>query len=308
MKKSLSFILTPIFILALSVCIQAQEYGMASYYSDDYQGRKTAYGDVYNKSELTAAHKKHPYGTILKVTRLDNKKYVTVKVTDKGPYIKGRVVELSRKAAEKIGLIKDGLAEVKVEVVKRMERDSDSKSTASTTSSKTKTTSSKSNSSSSSSKSTTAKSTKKEPTPSSYQNKSRIASSKPSSKKSTEKETSKSGSSKSKSKTPKARLVTQDYQKYGLYEIELRRPEKKGFGVQVASLTTYENVLKQVADLQAKWFDNILISVEPGDTKPLYKIILGPLDTEKSAINYKSSLKKKHKIEGFVVNLNELNN
>jgi rare lipoprotein A len=306
MKKSLSFILTPIFILALSVCIQAQEYGMASYYSDDYQGRKTAYGDVYNKSELTAAHKKHPYGTILKVTRLDNKKYVTVKVTDKGPYIKGRVVELSRKAAEKIGLIKDGLAEVKVEVVKRMERDSDTKSTASTTSSKTKTNSSKS--ASSSSKSSSTKSTKKETTPSSYENKSRVASSKSTSKKSTEKETSKSGSSKSKSKTAKARLVKQDYQKYGLYEIELRRPEKKGYGVQVASLTTYENVLKQVADLQAKWFDNILISVEPGDTKPLYKIILGPLDTEKSAINYKSSLKKKHKINGFVVDLNELNN
>lgn len=309
MKKSLSFLLTPIFILTLSVCIQAQEYGMASYYSDDYQGRKTAYGDVYNKSELTAAHKKHPYGTILKVTRLDNKKYVTVKVTDKGPYIKGRVVELSRKAAEKIGLIKDGLAEVKVEVVKRMERDSDSKSTAST-SSKTKTSGTKS-SSSSSSKSSSTSSTKKETTPSSYENKSRIASTKPSSSKSKkateEKETSKGGSSKAKSKTAKARLVTQDYQKYGLYEIELRRPEKKGYGVQVASLTAYENVLKQVADLQAKWFDNILISVEPGNPKPMYKIILGPLDSEKSAINYKSSLKKKHKISGFVVDLNELN-
>ena len=60
MKKNLLNILTPIFIVCLSISIQAQEYGMASYYSDDYQGRKTAYGETYNKSKLTAAHKKHP--------------------------------------------------------------------------------------------------------------------------------------------------------------------------------------------------------------------------------------------------------
>ena len=61
---------------------------LAGNYSDEFDGRKTAYGDTYNKEKLTTAHKKHPYGTILKVTRLDNNKSVTVKVIDKGPFIR----------------------------------------------------------------------------------------------------------------------------------------------------------------------------------------------------------------------------
>ena len=300
MKKFLSGIFLTFLFVGLTAPVFAQEYGMASYYSDDYHGRKTAYGDVYNKSEKTAAHKKHPYGTILKVTRLDNKKSVTVKVTDKGPYIKGRVVELSRRAAEQIGLIKDGLAEVKVEVVKRMERDTEPAKSVSTSSSK-------KSSSSDDPESYQKKSETKKPVKTSTE---KVASRSSSSSKSKEtskgSSSSKSKSAKSKSSSSKAKLVTKNYTQYGLYQIELRKPEKKGFGVQVASLSSYENVLKQVADLQGKWFDNILISVERGSSKPVYKIILGPLENEKAAINYKSSLKKKHKISGFVVDLEEI--
>ena len=291
MKKSLSGILSLFFILSLSTTVLAQELGMASYYSDDYQGRKTAYGDVYDKSDLTAAHKKHPYGTILKVTRLDNDKYVTVKVNDKGPYVKGRVVELSRKAAERIGLVKDGLAEVKVEVVKRMDNSSnDSKKITSNT----------------------KKETPKKTAVETYEEKSepqRVKTSErstPRRNNSSDRESPKESSSSSKSKSSKAKLVKQDYTQYGLYQIELRRPEKQGYGVQVASLTSYENVLKQVADLQAKWFDNILVSGERGSTKPVYKIILGPLENEDAATSYKNSIKKKYKISGFVVNLSEI--
>lgn len=299
MKKKLLNILTPVFILCLFTSLQAQEYGMASYYSDDYQGRKTAYGETYNKSKLTAAHKKHPYGTQLKVTRLDNKKSVRVTVTDKGPYIKGRVVELSRRAAEEIGLIKDGLTEVRVDVIKRGSKEPVEDKKISSSSSRS--------------------SSKKKEEPDSFEAKSpaktvkntseKSSSSKSSS--SSSKETAKSSSSSKKSSSKKsssskARLVKQDYTQYGLYQIELRRPKKEGYGVQIASLSSYENVLKQVADLQAKWFDNILVSVERGSSKPVYKIILGPLEDEKAAKNYKDSLKRKHKISGFIVNLDDL--
>ena len=122
MRNNLITLLIPALLLASFSLMSAQnneEWGLASYYSDDFEGKTTAYGVAYDKNQLTAAHKLHPFGTMLKVTRLDNNKSVTVKVIDKGPYIKGRVVDVSRAAAEKIGLVAVGVAEVKVEVVGR---------------------------------------------------------------------------------------------------------------------------------------------------------------------------------------------
>ena len=104
--------------------------------------------------------------------------------------------------------------------------------------------------------------------------------------------------------TAQAKLVGKEYQKYGLYKISIQEPGETGYAVQVASLSNYENVFKQVADLQAKWFDNILISIEEGTRMPAYKILLGPFKEEAAAENYRKNLMKKHKIKGFVVDLN----
>ena len=121
MRKVLPLALIACF-LSLVFTLQGQsDMGIASYYSDSFQGRKTASGEKYDKNKLTAAHKNYPFGTFLKVTRLDNKKSVTVKVNDRGPYIKGRIVDLSRKAAEVLDIIQDGNANVKIEVVSQAE-------------------------------------------------------------------------------------------------------------------------------------------------------------------------------------------
>ena len=83
--------------LCVSLCASAQEeFGIASYYADAFHGRKTASGTLYHKDKLTAAHKDLPFGTVIKVTRLDNKSSVKVTVNDRGPYIKGRIVDLSK--------------------------------------------------------------------------------------------------------------------------------------------------------------------------------------------------------------------
>lgn len=74
-------------------------------------------GDKYNAKEFVAAHRNYPLGTLLKVTNLDNGKFVVVKVTDRGPFTRTRVVDISYAAAEKIGMIASGHANVKVEVV-----------------------------------------------------------------------------------------------------------------------------------------------------------------------------------------------
>jgi len=91
--------------------------GWASYYSDDFQNRKTASGEAYDKNKLTAAHRDLPFGTKLKVTNLKNNKSVIVIVNDRGPFVSGRILDLSYRAAKEIDMIADGIAEVEIEVI-----------------------------------------------------------------------------------------------------------------------------------------------------------------------------------------------
>lgn len=91
--------------------------GVASYYHDSLHGRKTASGEVYNKRLPSAAHKSLPLGTKVRVTKLSNGKSIVVRVNDRGPFIKGRIIDLSRAAAKNLGIINRGVAKVKVEVL-----------------------------------------------------------------------------------------------------------------------------------------------------------------------------------------------
>lgn len=105
--------------ITFSFSVVAQtEYGTASYYGTYFHGKPTASGEKYNQFALTAAHKTLPLGTILKVTNAQNNKSVFVKVNDRGPYVKGRIIDLSTKAAELLGYRNKGTAYVKIEVVK----------------------------------------------------------------------------------------------------------------------------------------------------------------------------------------------
>lgn len=91
--------------------------GVASYYHDSLHGNKTASGKIYNKHQLSAAHKTLPLGTRVRVTDPDSDRSVVLEVNDRGPFIKGRLIDLSRRAATELGMIKKGLAKVKVEIL-----------------------------------------------------------------------------------------------------------------------------------------------------------------------------------------------
>ncbi|MCH9696589.1 MAG: septal ring lytic transglycosylase RlpA family protein [Gammaproteobacteria bacterium] len=110
-------LITLFLLLIISGTVFGAETGIAAYYSDVFQGRKTASGKPYDKNALTAAHNTHSFGTRLKVTNLNNNKTVIVKVTDRGPHSRGRIIDLSRRAAKELGFIKQGLTEVKLEVI-----------------------------------------------------------------------------------------------------------------------------------------------------------------------------------------------
>ncbi len=96
----------------------AREKGLASWYGRPYHGRRTASGEVYDMYEMTAAHRTLPFGTKVQVTRRDDGRSVRVRINDRGPFIKGRIIDLSYAAARKIGLDIDGVAPVVLEVVK----------------------------------------------------------------------------------------------------------------------------------------------------------------------------------------------
>lgn len=93
------------------------EEGIASWYGPDFHGRRTANGEVYNMYAYTAAHKILPFNTKVKVTNLDNGKQVIVRINDRGPFVKGRIIDLSYQAAKSLGMIGPGTARVRIETL-----------------------------------------------------------------------------------------------------------------------------------------------------------------------------------------------
>jgi rare lipoprotein A len=94
------------------------EYGLASWYGKKYHGRKTASGEKYNMRAMTAAHRTLPFGTKVRVVHLASKRSVVVRINDRGPWKEERIIDLSRKAAQKLGIIEAGLAQVRIEVLR----------------------------------------------------------------------------------------------------------------------------------------------------------------------------------------------
>lgn len=97
------------------------QYGNASVYSDKFEGRYTANGEKYVPQDFTAAHLSLPFNTKIRVINLENNQSVIVRINDRGPFVQGRIVDLSRAAAQKIGMLNDGVVKVRIEIVKEEE-------------------------------------------------------------------------------------------------------------------------------------------------------------------------------------------
>jgi len=130
-KLFLLFLLVLPIIFVFSSCGKEYVYkprkarvtGVASWYGPGFHGRTTANGEKYNQNALTAAHRKLPFGTRVKVVNLKNKKEVIVRINDRGPYVRGRVIDLSKAAANRLDFIKSGITKVSLEIVpKKMKK------------------------------------------------------------------------------------------------------------------------------------------------------------------------------------------
>jgi rare lipoprotein A len=108
-------------LLFISIGLFAQtgfvQEGKASFYADKFEGRVTASGERYSHQKATCAHLSLPFGSLVKVTNLSNNMSMVLRVNDRGPFVPNRIIDLSRSAAEKLGLLTDGLADVRVELL-----------------------------------------------------------------------------------------------------------------------------------------------------------------------------------------------
>ena len=107
-----------LFLFLLTSGCRIYQRGEASWYGRSYAGRPTASGEIFRPWKRTAAHKTLPLGTIVQVTNTQNGERVWVKINDRGPYAKGRIIDLSRKAARKIDMLDSGVAPVEIRIIK----------------------------------------------------------------------------------------------------------------------------------------------------------------------------------------------
>jgi rare lipoprotein A len=101
----------------VDLTLAAEQVGLASWYGADFQGKPTASGQIFDEEKLTAAHRTLPLRSRVRVTNLENGRSVEVRVNDRGPYVQGRVLDLSTRAAKALGMHKEGLALVRIELL-----------------------------------------------------------------------------------------------------------------------------------------------------------------------------------------------
>ena len=119
-------ILTTLLLLSTSACAKPKkiqiQIGKGSWYGKKFQGRLTANGERYNMYALTAAHKTLPFNSMVEVTNLSNNRKIIVRINDRGPYAKGRIIDLSYLAAKKLGYVNKGVAKLKLRVLYRQKK------------------------------------------------------------------------------------------------------------------------------------------------------------------------------------------
>ena len=332
LSKFATFALLFTLWMGLSAFYNGEEYGKAAYYADKLHGRKTASGEPYNKEDFTCAHKTYPFGTKLKVTNLDNGYSVIVRVTDRGPFHEGYVVDISRAAAESIGLVKAGVARVKVEQAIE-EKVGPTKEKilpveVPATGAAPATPSAPAPAQYSTPSGTTAKGVTSAPA-SAVRNTQLIKSHEQAPAPSTAPATVSTAtrpaqySTSSPAPDPRPQTVstassttakgapastTPEPPQTTLFKVSITQAPKKGFGIQVSTLLDADNVLPIVKKIESQWPGKSLVLSSYNATADVttYKVIIGAFADKASAdAQYKLAKKKGYK-DSFIVDLSTL--
>jgi rare lipoprotein A len=272
-------ILPGLFSVIGTAILIGQEKGFAINYKESDASRVTSSSELYDPSKLTAAHNTIPFGTMVKVTRLDNGMYVVVKINDRGPFTPNRIVALSKAAAYTIGLKKYEKINVQLTILPKKEST--------------------------------------EPLVEKQEKKPDIPFYQPGSTKTEPRETDDlplridpvDGSRVIQNPVTERNIVSPtkiEPLKPGLYQVQLNRLPKEGFAIQVGSFENISMMWSEVSKLHNAWFKQIMVqTVKTANGVVLHKLLLGPFATKEKATSYKGNLKEKYGIEGFIVPLQE---
>jgi cell division septation protein DedD len=276
----------------------AQEIGMASTYSSKFHGSRTASGEVFSHGQMTAAHRTLPFNTLVKITRTDNGKFVIVKINDRGPFVSNRLTDISQAAATKLGFNNES-DEIRVKLEVITERSAPLSNPNNTIPKRSDTPLSMERPSVSSSAEKTeyvgSKSGDNLIVPRDY----RYAPSR--------KNASPNTVAQKKNPIQNVTSVSNSTPKSGkTVGLSIQKPKQRGYAVQVASMTTQENMRRKVQEIKSDTafpvFVHIAKSVKGSSD---YKIMLGPYNSKATADSCLKTIQKK-KIDGFVVNISNL--
>ncbi|NJB85360.1 rare lipoprotein A [Lewinella marina] len=278
--QKLTFILLLLWTAGLSAqLVGDKQSGLASYYSTEYHGAETAYGAIYNKDELVAAHKAYPFNSTVRVTNEENGKSVVVRIIDKGPFIRGRIIEISERAAAELGMLGQRTVPVELTLLstpdQRPVRQADPEpATPAPTPPATPPAAAR-------------------PTPPA-----------PATTRSAEPSPPPPAAPRTPAAPPARKAAKAKTFAQGLYRVGLEQVTTGSYGVQVGNYRSLESALDKVAELQGRYFDDILLhKTALSDKTFTYKVILGPFADQASAQNYASDLRSRYQIEGFTIAL-----
>ena len=263
-----------------------RQNGLASYYSTEYDGAETAYGVVYDREELVAAHKTYPYNSRVRVVNQENGKAVTVRIIDKGPFIRGRVIELSERAAALIGMLGQRTVPVELTLLSTPEqrplveeaevRPAPPRPAPNPTFS----------------------------TPPEVEPEEAVTTPSPTSVSVPPRQPPAAEPTPTPPPTPPTpRRAPPVSFTEGLYRISVGSADGGGYAVQVGSYANLSSAMDKVVDLQARYFDDILVQKLPTAGNGQYKVLLGPFSDRASAVNYAGDLQQRYGIAGFTVAL-----
>ncbi|MBZ9626805.1 septal ring lytic transglycosylase RlpA family protein [Psychroflexus sp. CAK1W] len=235
-------------LIVSQVGFSQTQTGKASFYADKFEGRPTASGEIYEHNLATAAHRKLPFGTKVKVTNLENNKTAIVKINDRGPFIRGRIIDLSRSIANALDIIKSGATEVRIEVLDKNASVSNKKA-------------------------------EYVATPATNNKKKQVEQLAQVRKESAEnfKNTTKDDSEEKES-----------------YELIVDEVTPNFYGVQIASFSESDNLIRLAYKLKASYKSKVLVQVKTVDQTKLYTVILGQFDNRKAAEGFKTNLQDKY--------------
>ncbi|MFO8022830.1 MAG: septal ring lytic transglycosylase RlpA family protein [Perlabentimonas sp.] len=269
-------LLSPILMLGQTGYVQE---GKASFYADKFEGRTTASGERYSHSRNTCAHLTLPFGTLVKVTNLDNDKSLVVRVNDRGPFVPNRIIDLSRSAAETLGFIDKGIADVKIEVIDEDGRILDSPRQKQQ-------------------KATQTRPKKQEQTAQRQkEQKSSPRAEKPVEKK--EKERQPKGQP---SSSVTAAAPSQVASENELYELVVKSQPPSGYAVQLGSYKELVNLLRIASDISSSLNENVRVQVSNVNGDKVYRLLVGNFDSHREADRFKEKISNTYN-GCFVVNL-----